>query len=131
MKKNIVLLLIVVLISMVSVKIQAQKSVEKQLFNNLNLSWEVNSTDDYRWRNFYIGTAYGNKFESNPLVSWQLGFNYNWSKYTLYADGNYSRGITNSILKTQSLSFPLTFEYKVYKSFFSGVKLYTGLVYEL
>ena len=34
-------------------------------------------------------------------------------------------------MRTQSLSFPLTFEYKVYKSFFSGIKLYTGPVYEL
>ena len=78
-----------------------------------------------------MGTAYGKKFEFNPLTSWQLGMNYNWSKYTLYSDGNYTRGNYNSILRTRSLSFPLTFEYKVYKSFFTGVKLYTGPIYEL
>jgi hypothetical protein len=130
MKKQISIILLV-LISTNFVQAQKDDSVGRQLFTNINLNWDVNRTDDYRWRNFSLGTAYGKRFEANPLASWQLGMNYNWSKYTLYSNGNYSRGINNSTLRTQSLSFPLTFEYKVYKSFFTGIKLYTGPVYEL
>ena len=130
MKKQIIILLLV-LVSINIIHAQKDKSVGKQLFKNINLNWDVNRTDDYRWSNFSLGTAFGKEFESNSLASWQLGLNYNWSKYTLYSDGNYSMGTRNSILRTKSLSFPLTFEYKVYKSFFTGVKLYTGPVYEL
>lgn len=130
MKKQILILLLL-LISTSFIYAQRDKSVGKQLFNNINLNWDVYRTDDYRWRNFSIGTAYGRRFVANPLASWQLGMNYNWSKYTLYSNGDYTRGSSNSILRTQSLSFPLTFEYKVYKSFFSSIKLYTGPVYEL
>ncbi|MEI7503296.1 MAG: hypothetical protein WCJ61_08420 [Paludibacter sp.] len=130
MKKQIIILLLL-LITMNFINAQDKNSVGRQLFRNINFSWDVNRTDDYRWRNFSLGTAYGNKFEFNTLVSWQLGLNYNWSKYTLYSDGNYSRGISNSILRTQSLTFPLTYEYKIYKSFFTGIKLFTGPVYEL
>ncbi len=130
MKKQITIVLVIVL-SVGFTNAQKDKSVGKQLFKNININWDINRTDDYRWSNFSLGTAYGKKFESNQLTSWQLGMNYNWSKYTLYSDGNYTRGSSNSILRTQSLTFPLTFEYKVYKSFFTGLKLYTGPVYEL
>lgn len=130
MKKQIFILLLLS-ISTNFINAQEEKSIGRQLFKNINLSWDVNRTDDYRWRNISLGTAYGKKFESNPLTSWQLGINYNWSKYTLYSDGDYAMGSSNSILKTKSLSFPLTLEYQVYKSFFTGVKLYTGPIYEL
>jgi len=130
MKKQTIILLLA-LLSINFIHAQDKVSVGRQLFKNFNINWDINRTEDYRWRNFSLGTAYGNKFESNPLTSWQLGMNYNWSKYTLYSDGDYSRGIDNSILRTHSLSFPLIFEYNVYKTFFTGVKLYTGPVYEL
>lgn len=130
MKKQITIVLLVVL-SVGSTNAQKDKSVGRQLFKNININWDINRTDDYRWSNFSLGTAYGKKFESNSLASWLLGMNYNWSKYTLYSDGDYAQSVRNSILRTQSLSLPLTFEYKMYKSFFTGVKLYTGPVYEL
>lgn len=130
MKKQIIILLMLSL-STSFINAQDEINVGRQLFKNININWDVNRSDDYRWRNFSVGTAYGKKFEFNPLASWQLGMNYNWSKYTLYSDGVYSIGNSNSILRTRSLSFPLTFEYKLYKSFFTGVKLYTGPIYEL
>jgi len=103
----------------------------KQLFRNIHLGWDINRSDDYRWRNIALGTAYGQKFEFDRKASWQIGVDYNWSKYTIYSDGNYAIGTTNATLRTQSLSFPLTAEYIVYKSFFTGIKVYTGPVYEL
>jgi len=129
--KNQIIIILLLLSSISFINAKDNNSVGRQLFKNININWDVNRTDDYRWRNFSLGTAYGKKFEFNSLASWQLGLNYNWGKYTLYADGQYSMGSRNSILRTQSLSFPLTFEYKVYKSFFTGVKMYTGPVYEL
>jgi len=103
----------------------------KQLFKNIHLGWDINRTDDYRWSNISLGTAYGQKFDFDSLASWKIGIDYNWSKYTLYSDGNYAIGNTNGVLRTQSVSFPLIAEYNVYKSFFTGVKVYTGPVYEL
>ncbi len=106
-------------------------SVGKQLFKNINIGWDVKRTSDYRWSDFHIGTAYGQKFDFDSNASWQVGLNYNWNKYTLFRDGNLALSTTNSILRTQSFTVPLIASYRVYKSFFTGVNVYTGPVAEL
>jgi hypothetical protein len=131
MKKNILVLLTVFSIITISGRVEAQQSVGKQLLRNINIGWDINHTNDYRWSDFHVGTAYGQKFEENSRVSWQVGVNYNWNKYSLFADGNYALGNYNAVLRNQSLSVPCIVSYELYKSFFTGVKLYTGPVYEM
>jgi len=131
MKKNILILLTIFSIITISEKMQAEQSVEKQLVKNINIGWDVNSTNNYRWSDFHIGTAYGKKFETNSKLSWQVGVNYNWNKYTLFANGNYAQGNYNATYRNQSLSIPCIVSYEVYKTFFTGVKLCTGPVYEM
>lgn len=127
--KKLVVLLFIVVGSMVHV--QAENYFGKQLINNFHVGWDVNRTDNYRWRNFNIGTGYGNKFGNDPRASWQLSVDFNWSKYTLYSDGDFAIGNSDALLRTKSLSFPLVVSYEVYKSFFNGIKVYTGPVYEV
>jgi len=133
MNKKVTILLIFVCIFIVSGKIQAKTkdTIGKQLFKNFNLGWDVNSNHDYRWSNFHIGTAYGRKFESDSKAAWQIGADLNWSKYTLFSDGIYSLGTNNNILRTRSLSFPLIASYDISKTFFHGLKVYTGPTYEM
>ncbi|MFZ4724252.1 MAG: hypothetical protein ACOYMD_02285 [Paludibacter sp.] len=129
-RKNWILVSIILLIACYQYA-EAEVTFRSQMYKNFNLGWDINKTDDYRWSNFSIGTAYGEKLITNPLVSWQIGLNYNWSKYTLYADGEYALSFNNEYLRTQSITIPATFEYKIFRSFFTGVKVYTGPVYEL
>jgi len=131
MKKQITIMLLLSLLTTNILKGEKDIKFGKQLFKNIHLGWDINRTDDYRWSNISLGTAYGQKFDFDSLASWKIGIDYNWSKYTLYSDGNYAIGNTNGVLRTQSVSFPLIAEYNVYKSFFTGVKVYTGPVYEL
>jgi len=130
MKNRIVIVVLICLSTIHSRNVKAEDSFKSQLFKNINIGWDVNKTYDYRWSNFSLGTAYGQKFEFDPKASWQIGINFNWSKYTLYGDGNFALGISDEVFKTQSLSFPLIVEYKLFNSFFSGIRVYTGPVYE-
>jgi hypothetical protein len=131
MKKNILVMLTAISMVAISGKMQAEQPVGKQLLRNINIGWDINHTNDYRWSDFHVGTAYGQKFEKNSRLSWQVGVNYNWNKYTLFADGNYALGNYNAVLRNQSLSIPGIVSYELYKSFFTGIKLYTGPVYEM
>jgi hypothetical protein len=107
------------------------QSIEKQIIKNINIGWEVNQTSNYRWSDFHIGTAYGQRFEFDRKASWQLGLNYNWNKYTLYSSGNLTDGTYNSILKNQSFTIPLIASYQLRNSFFTGLSVYTGSLTEL
>lgn len=106
------------------------KNTGNQMKNNLRIGWDVNRTDDYRWRNFNLGIGFGKRITHDPRASVQLGVDMNWSKYTLYADGDFAFGSRDAILTTRSLSFPLLFNYDIYRSFFTGMRVYTGPVYE-
>ena len=107
------------------------KNIGIQLLKNAHVDFEVNKTNDYRWRNFAIGTGYGEAFQSNQDLSWQVDLNYNWGKYTFYDTGRYDLINRKTIVKTGSLTVPAIFEYKVYKSFYTGVNVFTGPVYEV
>jgi len=110
--------------------LEAKDSLGKQFFKNIHFGCDINQNDDYRWRNVKFGTAFGGEFGSDEQASLKIGVEYNWSKYSIYSN-NYALVIPNDILRTQSLSFPLVAEYKVYKSFFNGISLSGGPVYEL
>lgn len=126
------LIIIVTVLNIYGADKKSNINVGKQLFSNLNIGWDVTRTSDYRWRNFRVGTGYGQRFDFDPKASWQLGINYNWNKFTLYRDGDLSMGgLEDSKLRNQSLSFPLIANYEVHKSFFSGVNVYTGPIYEV
>jgi hypothetical protein len=114
-----------------STKIEAEQSLGRQLFRNMNIGWDINQTSNYSWSDFHIGSAFGKRFKNSSKLSWQIGINYNWNKYILYADGNYAMGNYNAVLRNQSLSIPCIASYELYKSFFTGIKLYTGPVYEM
>ncbi len=104
--------------------------LSSQLWKNAHINFRVKKNDDYRWRNFAIGTGYGHSIESVPDLSWQINMDYNWNKYTLYPTGSYDVP-KKTILKTGSLSFPATLEYSIYQNFFTGINVYMGPVYEL
>lgn len=131
MKMKNCILVLIVLITTSYQTTKAEVSFKKQMYRNINIGWDINKTDDYGWSNFRIGTAYGEKFVSNPLATWQIGLNYNWSKYTLFADGEYALSNNNEYLRIQSVTIPAIVEYRVFKSFFTGLKVYTGPIYEL
>lgn len=106
------------------------RDFEKQLLKNLNIDWSIYKTDDYRWRNFGFGSGYSGGFEFEEDLSWKIGLNLNWSKYTLYNNNAYEFLIRKSEMKLTTISIPATIEYQVYKSFFTGFNLYTGPVFE-
>jgi len=131
MKKQVVFLLLFCFAMGSFCKVQAENDFGKQLIKNIHFNWDVDRTDDYRWRNISIGTGYGQNFKSYPRAFWLINFDYNWNKYTLYSDGDYSMGVDNACLKTQSLSFPFVVGYNVFKLSFTNLKVYTGPVYEM
>lgn len=131
MKTKFFMPIIALLFVSSSATVQARSSLEKQLWKNANLGWDVNQTNDYYSRNFHIGTAISDKFDTDPRAYWEIGVNLNWSRYLLYADGDLSYFNRSSLLRTQSLSFPFVMGYNVKRTFFSGMKLYTGPVYEM
>ena len=102
-----------------------------QVWKNAHVDFGINKTNDYRWRNFSIGTGYGDAFKSEPDLSWQINLNYNWGKYTFYDTEAYDLIWQKTIMKTGSVTVPAILEYKVYRSFFTGINVYTGPVYEL
>ncbi len=130
MNKKIFLLLIVCLSVFCNLG-YAKDTFGRQLFKNINIGWDVNRNSDYRWSNFRLGTAYVQKFDDDSKASWSVGADINWSKYTIYSDGAYSLSNYNDILRTRSLSFPFLVSYDVSKTFFHGVKVYTGPTYEM
>lgn len=116
-----------------SIKVVRTKnnSLPRQLVKNIHFDYSVNKTTDYRWRVLGIGTSYGEAFDYEPDLSWSIGLNYNWSKYTFYNTGNYSLISRKTVLKTGSLTVPALIDYSIYKTFLTGVNLFTGPMYEL
>ncbi len=105
----------------------SQNDFTKQLRKNMNIGWNVFRTDDYRWRNIYVGTGYSEPISEN--LNWSVGANLNWGKYTLYP--NRILEIPNrSTLKTTSLTFPVMLNYQLYKSRSSGLNFFTGPQFE-
>lgn len=131
MKKRIINLLIIILAIPCFITIKAEDTVGKQFFKNIHLGWDINKTYDYRWSNFYLGTEYERKFATDSRAFWQIGANFNWSKYTLYNDGAFALSSHNDIVRTQSISFPFLVGYTISKTFFHGLKVYTGPTYEM
>lgn len=131
MRRTVFIILFFLAVLYVSAANQKKPNVERQLKRNFNIGWEVNRTSNYRWSDFHIGTAYGQKFDFDPKASWQLGLNYNWNKYTLYSYGIHANDYYNSKLRNQSFSIPLIANYQLRKSFFSGLSVYTGPMAEL
>ncbi|MHB9056374.1 MAG: hypothetical protein ACYC2P_09540 [Paludibacteraceae bacterium] len=108
-------------------------SFGKQAWKNFHIGWDIDKTDDYRWRDFSIGTGFARNFEAVPKAYWYIGGDLNWSKYTLYPNGIYGMGANNAYLKTFSISVPAYLGYNLYKSPLRafGVKVYTGPTVEL
>ena len=114
-------------------KTQKAPDFDKQMWKNFHLGWDIDKTEDFRWRNFAIGTGYTRNFESAPRAYWYVGGDLNWSKYTIYPDGNFAMSASNAYLKTFSVSVPAYVGYNLYKSSLRafGVKVYTGPTVEL
>ncbi len=114
-----------------SVSLSAQDDLGKQLWRNFNFGWDVYRTQDYRWRNIFIGSGYYHHFESVPKAYVYGGLNINWSKYTLYQGRRYELLNNDAILKTTSFSVPLYAGYQVFQTKGFGLNLYTGPSFEL
>ncbi|NLO72396.1 MAG: hypothetical protein GX102_15935 [Porphyromonadaceae bacterium] len=124
-------ILIPLIFLFVSLSLSAQNDLGRQLWRNFNLGWDVYSTQDYRWRNLFIGSGYYYNFPSFPKAYIYGGMNINWSKYTLYKGGKYEMMNNNTTLKTTSISVPLRGGYQVFQSKGFGLNLYTGPQFEL
>ena len=131
MKRITTIFLITFTVISVSGAPKVNNSIGSQLFNNINIGWDIKRTSDYRWSDIHVGTAYGQTFDFDPKSSWQVGLNYNWNKYTLYPNGDLALSSKKSILRNRSITFPFIANYQVYKTFFTGVNFYTGPVCEL
>lgn len=117
-------------IVLASVTISAQDDLGKQLWRNFNFGWDVYRTQDYRWRNIFIGSGYYHHFEAAPKAYVYGGLNINWSKYTLYQGGRYEMMNNDATLKTTSFSVPFYAGYQVFKTQGFGLNLYTGPSFE-
>ncbi len=124
-------LLLSIAILLSSMAISAQADLGRQLWRNFNLGWDVYRTQDYRWRNIFVGTGYYNYFDAVPKAYIYSGVNINWSKYTLYSNGRYALGGNNARLRTTSFSVPLYAGYQVFKGAGFGLNLYTGPTFEM
>lgn len=97
-----------------------------QILNNVNVGYSMYRTGDYRWNNFYVGTAYGQRFEKLTEAYWQIGAGFNWSDYTLSSGSTWG----DSSFSTSSLSIPFTLGYDVVNSSEIGLNLFLGPSYE-
>lgn len=120
-----------IVIVLTSLSVSAQDDLGKQLWRNFNLGWDVYRTQDYRWRNIFVGSGYYHHFEAVPKAYIYGGLNINWSKYTLYSNGDFGMGGSNATLKTTSFSVPLYAGYQVFKTRGFGLNLYTGPSFEM
>ncbi|MFV0391764.1 MAG: outer membrane beta-barrel protein [Paludibacteraceae bacterium] len=128
MKKKV---FIPILFLFISISLSAQDDLGKQLWRNFNFGWEVYRTDDYRWRNLFIGSGYYTYFKSVPKAYVYAGMNINWSKYSIYSSGDYALRASDATLKTTSVSVPLYAGYQVFKDKGFGLTLYTGPSFDL
>ncbi|HHT23046.1 MAG TPA: outer membrane beta-barrel protein [Bacteroidales bacterium] len=124
-------LLLSIAILLSSLTLSAQADLGRQLWRNFNFGWDVYRTQDYRWRNIFIGSGYYYHFETFPKVYVYGGININWSKYTLYSNGRYGMDESNSYLRTTSFSVPLYAGYQVFKTSGFSLNLYTGPTFEM
>lgn len=109
----------------------AKTDPTKQLIGNTSFGWDVYNTNDYRWRNISLGSAYAESFPGLPNAYWSVGARINWGKYTIYPEGNYGIGGGNATLKTTSLSLPTSLGYQVVNSKGFRLNLYTGPTLEM
>lgn len=130
-KKLFISLILTLLTLTLSLQAEEKTSINRQLWKNAHISWDVYKTDNYRWRNFSIGTGYGENFDFDQNAYWLIGLDYNWGKYTLYSDGVFAMGEDNAILKTKSLSIPVVAGYQVYRKLSRSMRVYTGPILEL
>lgn len=133
MKKTVLLFFVTIFTCNFGFSQNTTASFDKQLLKNFHIGWDIDKTDDYRWRNFAIGTGYARTFEAAPKAYWYISGNLNWSKYTLYPDGAYAMGANNAYLKTFSLSVPAVLGYNIVQNRWAGLgwKVYTGPTVEL
>jgi len=127
MKKTVLALAIV----LGSFAASAQNDLGKQLWRNFNVGWNVYRTQDYRWRNMFIGSGYLQRFEALPKAYVYGGMNINWSKYTIYGTGRYALMANDAVLKTTSFSIPLNAGYQVFRTKGFRLNLYTGPTFEM
>ncbi len=123
-------ILISLFVLTVSFTVSAQNDFSRQLWRNFHLGWDVYKTNDYRWRNTFVGTAYTQSFEALPKAYWYVGGRINWNKYTLYPDGRYPIGGNNAVLKTSSLSLPTQLGYQLFNEKGFGMNVFTGPTFE-
>lgn len=129
MKKIFILILMLPFVW--NVKAQETNDVARQLLQNTNIGINVYHTNDFRWRNFMIGTGYGQPISFIPKTYWNARINLNFNKYTIYGSGRYAlTPYGNSTLKTTSISLPILAGYELFQTEGFGVNLYTGPVTE-
>lgn len=133
MKKLYLTALISILILNIGNAQNTTSPFKSQLWKNSHFGWDVDNGDGYKWNNFYIGTGLARNFSFDKKAYWYVMGDLNWSKYTLYPDGQYAMGANKAYVRTFSLSVPAYVGYNVYESSLKafGVKVYTGPVFEL
>lgn len=130
-KRHIKKLVLSLILVFSSVAVSAQNDLNRQLWRNTNIGWDVYRTENYRWRNIFVGSGYFYRFETLPKMYAYGGMNMNWSKYTLYGNGSYALMENNAILKTTSLTVPLYVGYQAFQTKGFRLNLYTGPAFEM
>ena len=101
-----------------------------QIFKNFHINWTTYSAKDYNWNRFGFGSAYGQSFAFEKNLTWRVGLDIDWAKYTLKNTGHYDYVSQKSTMNVTSFSVPLIINYQAFSRFWQGLNFYTGPVYE-
>ncbi|MCL1868610.1 MAG: hypothetical protein FWF72_06695 [Paludibacter sp.] len=101
-----------------------------QLFKNFHINWTTYKTRDYNWNRFGFGSAYGQSFAFEKRLTWKIGLDLDWAKYTLKYTGRYSYVNQKSTMNVTSFSVPLIVNYQAFNRLWQGLNFYTGPIYE-
>lgn len=101
-----------------------------QLFKNFHINWTTYSAKDYNWNRFGFGSAYGQSFAFERDLTWRVGLDIDWAKYTLKYTGRYKYVTEKSQMNVTSFSIPLVINYQAFSHFWHGLNFYTGPVFE-
>lgn len=120
------------LVSIVDADAQTDKSntIGSQLFKNFHINWTTYKTRDYNWNRFGFGSAYGQSFAFEKKLTWKIGLDIDWAKYTLKYSGRYEYVSKKSSMNVTSFSVPLLVNYQAFSRLWHGLNFYTGPVYE-
>ncbi len=114
--------IIVVFLMLTTVVGYSQSNMVIQLLQNVNISYGYNKTDTYKWTNMGIGTRYVENIKLVPNSYWSVNPSINHSSYTFNSSSVFGSGDVT----TTSLALPIIVGYRLLRTQFLNVNVYTG-----